>query len=230
LVEVIKMFYVPENIDITKDFIAGLIDHTLLNPEATPANIVNLCEEAMKYNFYSVCINPVYVSLAKEKLKGSQIKVASVVGFPLGTTQLSVKRFEAEKAVEDGTDEIDMVINIGLLKAREFGRVEEDINAVVKAVSPKIVKVIIETCLLSDQEKVIASAIAVSAGAKFVKTSTGFSKSGATVEDVALMRSVVGNQIGVKASGGIRDFETAVKMVKAGASRIGASKSVEIVK
>ena len=224
------MFYVPEDIEITKDFIAGLIDHTLLNPEATPSNIVNLCEEAMKYNFYSVCVNPIYVSLAKNVLKGSPVKIASVVAFPLGATLKEVKKFEAEKAVEDGTDEIDMVINIGHLKAREFRAVEEDINAVVKAVNPRIVKVIIETCLLSDQEKVIASSIAVSAGAKYVKTSTGFSKGGATIEDVALMRSVVGKEVGVKASGGIRDYETAVKMVKAGASRIGASKSVEIVK
>ncbi|MGB9695214.1 MAG: deoxyribose-phosphate aldolase [Caldisericaceae bacterium] len=224
------MFYVPNDIEITKDFVAGLIDHTLLSPEATPANIVALCEEAMKYNFYSVCVNPVYVGLAKNSLKGSPVKIASVVGFPLGATPFGVKKFEAEKAVEDGADEVDMVINIGYLKEKKFGEVERDINEVVKAVHPKIVKVIIETCLLTEQEKVIACTIAVSAGARYVKTSTGFSKAGATVEDVALMRSVVGNEVGVKASGGIRDFDTAVKMVKAGASRIGASKSVEIVK
>ncbi len=224
------MFYVQESISITKDFLAGLIDHTLLSPDATPASIINLCEEAIKYNFYSVCVNSFYVPLVKGKLKDSQVMIASVVSFPLGAMTTLTKRVEAENCVQDGADEIDMVMNIGLLKGKQFNLVEEDIREVVKAVSPKIVKVIIETCLLTEQEKIIASAISVSAGAKFVKTSTGFSKGGATVEDVQLIRSVVGTEIGVKASGGIRDFETAVRLVKAGASRIGASKSVEIVK
>lgn len=224
------LFYIEENTEISKDLIAGIIDHTLLKPEATESEIVSLCKEAIDFNFFAVCVNPSYVQLAKKELSCSKVKVASVVGFPLGANKSYIKALEAERAVEDGADEIDMVINIGYLKDGYFGKVEEDISEVVKAVNPKIVKAIIEACLLNKEEKTAACSIAVSAGAKFVKTSTGFSKGGATVEDIRLMRQVVGKEVGVKASGGIRDFETAVAMVKAGASRIGASKSVEIVK
>jgi deoxyribose-phosphate aldolase len=170
------------------------------------------------------------VKLARENLEDSSVKIAAVVSFPLGGDETYVKSIEAERAVKSGADEIDMVMNIGLLKSKDFLGVERDICEVVNAVNPRIVKVIIETCLLSEQEKIIASTIVVSAGAQFVKTSTGFNKSGATIEDVALIRSVVGENFGVKASGGIRDYETAIKMIQAGASRIGASKSIDIVK
>ena len=223
------MFYIPEDKELTKKDIARIIDHTQLKPEATFDDIKKLCDEAKQYNFYSVCVNSFFVPFAKEQLKESDIKIASVVGFPLGAMDTASKTFEAERAVRSGADEIDMVINIGALKSKEYKIVEEDIRSVVKAVSPHIVKVIIETCLLTDTEKIIACTIAASAGAQYVKTSTGFNKKGATVGDVKLMRSVVGKKIGVKAAGGIHTFEEAVAMVKAGASRIGASKSVQIV-
>jgi deoxyribose-phosphate aldolase len=219
-----------KNKEVTKEKLARMIDHTLLKPEATYSEIVNLCDEAKQYNFFAVCINPVYVKLARENLEDSSVKIAAVVSFPLGGDETYVKSIEAERAVKSGADEIDMVMNIGLLKSKDFLGVERDICEVVNAVNPRIVKVIIETCLLSEQEKIIASTIVVSAGAQFVKTSTGFNKSGATIEDVALIRSVVGENFGVKASGGIRDYETAIKMIQAGASRIGASKSIDIVK
>lgn len=219
-----------ENREISKEELARMIDHTLLKPEATYDEIANLCKEAIEYNFFSVCVNPFFVKFAKKNLEGSNVNIASVVGFPLGASETYLKAVEAERAVKSGADEIDMAMNIGLFKSKDFLNVEKDIREVVNTISPKIVKVIIEACLLTDQEKVIASTIVISAGAQFVKTSTGFNKGGATVEDVALIRSVIGPNFGVKAAGGIRDFETAVKMVKAGASRIGASKSVEIVK
>ncbi len=219
-----------KNKEITKEELARMIDHTLLKPEATYSEIINLCNEAKQYNFFAVCINPVYVKLARENLEDSSVKIAAVVSFPLGGDETYVKSIEAERAVKSGADEIDMVMNIGLLKSKNFLGVERDICEVVNAVNPRIVKVIIETCLLSEQEKIIASTIVVSAGAQFVKTSTGFNKSGATIEDVSLIRSVVGENFGVKASGGIRDYETAIKMIRAGASRIGASKSIDIIK
>jgi deoxyribose-phosphate aldolase len=223
------MFYIPEDKEFTKDDIARLIDHTMLKPEATYDDIKKLCNEAKQYNFYSVCVNSFFVPFAKEQLKDSSVKIASVVGFPLGAMDSNAKTFEAERAIRSGADEIDMVISIGALKSKDYKSVEEDIRSIVKAVSPHIVKVIIETCLLTDTEKIIASTIAASAGAQYVKTSTGFSKAGAKVEDVKLMREVVGKNIGVKAAGGIHTFEEAVAMVKAGASRIGASRSVSIV-
>jgi deoxyribose-phosphate aldolase len=222
-------FYVEQDRELTKKDIAHLIDHTNLKPEATFDDIKKLCDEAKQYGFYSVCVNSFFVPFAKEQLKDSSVKIASVVGFPLGAVDTAAKTFEAERAIRNGADEIDMVINIGALKSKDYRTVEEDIRSVVKAVSPHIVKVIIETCLLSDTEKIIACTIAASAGAQYVKTSTGFNKAGAKVEDVKLMRSVVGKNVGVKAAGGIHTFEEAVAMVKAGASRIGASRSVAIV-
>lgn len=211
--------------------ITSIIDHTLLKPEATKEMIEKLCSEAKEYNFFSVCVNPYYVKTAKEELEGSNVKIATVIGFPLGSTPKEVKAFEASEAIKNGADELDMVINIGALKDGDYTTVEEDIKAVVnEAADNALVKVIIETCLLDDEEKKKACEIAKAAGADFVKTSTGFSTGGATVEDVKLMREVVGEDLGVKASGGIRDYETAKKMVEAGASRIGASSSIEIAK
>jgi len=211
--------------------IASKIDHTLLKPEATSHMIDNLCKEAIEFGFAAVCVNPYYVKRAKSLLKGSYIKVATVVGFPLGANTKEVKAFEARKAVEDGADEIDMVINIGALKNKDYEYVRDDIRAVVEAVKGKaIVKVIIETCLLEEDEKIKACQLSREAGADYVKTSTGFSTGGATVEDVKLIKKTIGDSMKIKASGGIRDFETAKAMIEAGASRIGASSSVKIVK
>lgn len=210
--------------------IAKYIDHTLLKADASKEEIKALCEEAKQYGFYSVCVNGANVAFAYEHLKESPVKVAAVVGFPLGAAKSKVKAFETKNAVEDGASEIDMVINIGALKEGNREEVLKDIKAVVNSAKGKaIVKVIIETCLLSHNEKILACKLAKEAGAHFVKTSTGFSKGGATVEDVRLMRETVGPQVGVKASGGIRDFKTALAMIEAGASRIGASASVDIV-
>lgn len=211
--------------------IAGYIDHTLLKPDATPAEVITLCEEARKFNFASVCINPGYVPLAAELLKGSRVKVCTVVGFPLGSTTTEVKRFETEQAIQNGATEIDMVINVGRLKQGEYGYVFNDVQQVVLAAKNKrvLTKVILETSLLTDEEKVKACMICKDAGANFVKTSTGFSKGGATVGDIALMRMVVGSTLGVKASGGIRTREDADAMIASGADRIGASASVKIV-
>lgn len=211
--------------------IASYIDHTLLKPDATPAEVIRLCEEARKFIFASVCINPGYVALAAEILRGSRVKVCTVVGFPLGSTTTEVKRFETEQAIANGATEIDMVINVGRLKQGEYGYVFNDIQQVVLACTNKriLTKVILETSLLSDEEKVKACLICKDAGANFVKTSTGFSKGGATVGDVALMRMVVGSTLGVKASGGIRTREDADAMIASGADRIGASASVKIV-
>lgn len=211
--------------------IAGMIDHTLLKPDATPEQVAQLCAEAKKYNFASVCVNPANVKLCAELLHGAQAKVCSVIGFPLGANTPDVKVMEAELAIQQGASEIDMVINIGALKGGDLQLVARDIRGVVRAVhnGGAILKVIIETALLSEDEKVTACLLAKEAGSDFVKTSTGFSGGGATVEDISMMRRVVGPQMGVKASGGIRTTEDAEKMVKAGATRIGASASVKIV-
>lgn len=210
--------------------IAKLIDHTALKPETRKKDIEKLCKEAKQYEFASVCVNPTWVSLASDLLKGTDVKVCTVIGFPLGATTTEVKAFEASQAIFDGATEVDMVINIGNLLDGNDEAVQEDIQGVVAAAKDKaIVKVILETCLLSDEEIVRASKLAVSAGADFVKTSTGFSKGGATVDAVKLMRETVGENIGVKASGGIRDKEAVDAMVAAGATRIGASAGVAIV-
>jgi deoxyribose-phosphate aldolase len=210
---------------------AGMIDHTLLKPDATADQIAQLCYEARKYHFASVCVNPTHVKLCAELLQGTEVEVCTVIGFPLGASSPDVKAFEAQTAINDGATEIDMVLNIGALKAGDLTLVAHDINEVVKVghQAGAIVKVIIETALLSDEEKVTACLLAKEAGADFVKTSTGFSGGGATVEDINLMRRVVGPEMGVKASGGVRDFEDAQHMVEAGATRIGASAGVKIV-
>lgn len=211
--------------------IAGMIDHTALKPATTKEEIVKLCEEAKEYKFASVCVNPTWVEIASELLKGTEVKVCTVIGFPLGASTSEVKAFETKDAIAKGATEVDMVINIGALKDENYVLVETDIRAVVEAAKGKaLTKVIIETSQLTDQEKIRACELSVKAGADFVKTSTGFSGGGATVEDIALMRKVVGPEIGVKASGGIRDRKAAVAMVEAGATRIGASSGIAIVK
>lgn len=209
--------------------IAEMIDHTLLKANATQEEIGKLCEEAKKYKFASVCVNPAYVSLAKNLVKGSSVKVCTVVGFPLGSSTPTVKAIEARDAIAAGADEIDMVINIGALKSGNDALVLDDIKAVREATRGKILKVIIETAYLTKEEKIRACVLAKQAGADFVKTSTGFGPGGATVEDVLLIREVVGPEMGVKASGGIRDCKTAKSMIKAGATRLGTSASVAIV-
>lgn len=209
--------------------LAKLIDHTALKPETTKAQITQLCKEAKEYGFASVCVNPTWVKLAAELLAGSDVKVCTVIGFPLGANTSAVKAFEAKDAIANGAGEVDMVINIAALKDKEDALVESDIRAVVEAANGTLIKVIIETSLLSDEEKVRACKIAVKAGTDFVKTSTGFSTGGATKEDVALMRKTVGPTIGVKASGGVRTKQDVEDMVAAGATRIGASAGVAIV-
>ena len=210
--------------------IQDYIDHTLLKPEATKEQVRTLCIEAKEYEFSSVCVNPFYTSLVSKELEGSEVKTCVVIGFPLGATASQVKTFEAETAARAGAQEVDMVINIGALKDTDYDVVEEDIKAVVDAVKGKaLVKVIIETCLLTDEEKAKACELATKTGAHFVKTSTGFSTGGATLGDVALMRKTVGNKAGVKASGGIRDYKTALAMIEAGATRIGTSSGVKIM-
>lgn len=210
--------------------IASLIDHTLLKPEATRELIKTLCEEAKAHQFFSVCVNPYHVAYAKSLLEGSGVKVCSVVGFPLGANTKESKAAETAQAIKDGADEIDTVINIGALKANARDEVVDDIRAVVEAADGRLVKVILECCLLEKDEIVIACQLSKEAGAHYVKTSTGFSSGGATVEDVGLMRKTVGEKLGVKASGGIRDLETLQKMVEAGATRIGTSNGVAMVK
>ena len=205
------------------------IDHTLLKPDASQEQIETLIEEAKKYDFASVCVNPTWVSFAAQSLKGTDVKVCTVIGFPLGANTPELKAFETSDAIRNGANEIDMVINIGALKSQNFDLVEKDIRAVVEAAKGTLVKVIIETCLLTDDEKVKACQIAQKAGADFVKTSTGFSTGGATVEDVALMRKTVGPDMGVKASGGARSYEDALAFIEAGATRIGASSGVAIM-
>ena len=205
------------------------IDHTLLKAFATKAEILNLCAEANKYNFKSVCVNPCYVEYAHELLKGTDVKICTVIGFPLGSNVSEVKAFETTKAIADGADEIDMVINVGMAKDHDYDALYDDIKAVVDAANGVLVKVIIETCYLTDEEKVEVCKIAVKAGADYVKTSTGFGTSGATVSDVKLMRETVGENIGVKASGGIKTKKDFLKMIEAGASRIGTSNGVQIM-
>lgn len=205
------------------------IDHTLLKADASQEQIETLIEEAKKYDFASVCVNPTWVSFAAQALKATDVKVCTVIGFPLGANTPELKAFETSDAIQNGANEVDMVINIGALKSRNFDLVERDIRAVVEAAKGTLVKVIIETCLLTDDEKVKACQIAQKAGADFVKTSTGFSTGGATVADVALMRKTVGPNMGVKASGGARSYEDALAFIKAGATRIGASSGVAIM-
>jgi deoxyribose-phosphate aldolase len=213
------------------DGLASLIDHTLLKPDATREEIEQLCREALQFCFASVCVNPNWVPLCASLLKGSGVKVCTVIGFPFGAHLPDVKAYEARRAVEQGADEVDMVINIGSLKSKDYALVEQDIRGVVQAVGKDtIVKVILETSLLGRDEKVMGSSLSKAAGADFVKTSTGFAGGGATVEDIRLMRETVGPEIGVKASGGIRTSEDVQKMVAAGATRIGASASVKIVR
>ncbi|WP_220040937.1 deoxyribose-phosphate aldolase [Niallia alba] len=210
--------------------IAKMIDHTLLKADATKEQVVTLCEEAKQYVFASVCVNPTWVKVASELLSGTEVKVCTVIGFPLGATTSATKAFETEDAIKNGATEVDMVINIGALKDKNYDLVKEDIKAVVDAAKGKALsKVIIETSLLTNEEKEIACKLAVEAGADFVKTSTGFSTGGATVEDIALMRKTVGPDVGVKASGGVRSSEDTEKMIAAGATRIGASSGVAIV-
>ncbi|GIV62189.1 MAG: deoxyribose-phosphate aldolase [Rhodothermaceae bacterium] len=213
--------------------LARMIDHTALKPETTEADVHRLCEEARRYCFASVCVNPCWVPVAAGLLRGTPVAVCTVIGFPLGATQTAAKVCEAEHAIRDGATELDMVLNIGKLKSGDYDYTERDVRAVVetaRAGGRIIVKVILETALLTDEEKVIAAVLAQNAGADFVKTSTGFSRGGATVEDVALLRRVVGHGMGVKASGGVRSREAAEAMIAHGATRIGASASVEIIK
>lgn len=209
--------------------LAKMIDHTLLKPEATPAQIETLCAEARQYGFASVCVNSCYAALCARLLRGSGVKVCVVIGFPLGAMSTAAKEFEARRAVQDGADELDMVQNVGMLRAGQDAYVRADIAAVVEAAGGRAVKVILETGLLTEEEKVRACRIAVEAGAAFVKTCTGFSKGVAAAADVRLMRRTVGTEIGVKASAGIRDYPTAMEMIEAGASRIGASAGVAIL-
>ena len=219
---------------MTKNKLAKMIDHTILKPFATQEDITKLCNEAREYGFASVCINPFFVPLAANLLNDSDVLVCTVIGFPLGSTSTTVKAFEAQEAVKNGALEVDMVINIGALKERREDVVFQDVLAVVEAAkgaNPEAVtKVIIETCYLSDEEKVLACQLAKKAGAHFVKTSTGFGSGGATTQDISLMRQTVGPAMGVKASGGIKNLQQVLNMIEAGATRIGASAGVDIVK
>ncbi len=208
--------------------LAEYIDHTLLKPEATERQIQKLCDEARRRNFAAVCVAPRWVKTSVRALKGSAVKVCTVIGFPLGTSVTSIKAAEAAQAVADGADELDMVLSVGDVKSGNDAYVEQDIRAVVEAAAGRTVKVIIETCLLTDEEKERSCRLAEAAGARFVKTSTGFSSGGASIHDVALMRRAVGEKMGVKASGGIRTRQEALAMIAAGATRIGTSAGVEI--
>lgn len=208
-----------------------LIDHTALKPNTNKESILKLIAEAKTYDFASVCVNPCWVALAHQELKNTDVKVCTVIGFPLGANTTEVKVFETKDAIEKGAQEIDMVINIAMLKDKEYDYVENEIHQIVEAAKDKaIVKVIIETCLLTDEEKIKACELSQKAGADFVKTSTGFSTGGATVHDIALMRKTVGAEMGVKASGGVHTHEEALAMVEAGATRIGASAGVKLLK
>ena len=209
--------------------IASYIDHTLLKPTATAEELKKLCDEAREYSFASVCVNPCNVAAAKALLEGTSVKICTVIGFPLGANKTETKVFEAMEALKDGCDEFDMVINIGKLKEGDYDFVRSDIAAVKKAIGDKTLKVIIETGLLEDSEKVAVSKLCLEAKADFVKTCTGFAKGSATVEDIALIKATVGDQSFIKASGGVRDYETAIAMINAGANRIGASAGVAIV-
>ena len=209
--------------------LASIIDHTILKAEATEAEIIKLCSEAKEYGFASVCVNPSMVSLAAKELQGTKVKVCTVIGFPLGATTSEVKAFETENTIRNGATEVDMVINVGKLKEGNLEYVKNDIKAVVDAAKGKaLTKVIIETCLLNDEEKIAVCKLAKEVGADFVKTSTGFSTGGATAHDIKLMRNTVGEEMGVKASGGVRSREDALTMVENGATRIGASASIAI--
>lgn len=212
-----------------KKLLNAYIDHTVLKPDANLTSIQTLCDEAVQYQFATIFVNPCWVEFARDRLNGSSVKLGSVVSFPLGANTPEIKAFEASHLVKLGVDEIDMVLNIGALKSQDEKLVRKDIRSVVEAAKGKIVKVIIEACLLTDDEKKLACRFAVEEGAHFVKTSTGFSTKGATVHDVALMRSIVGPNIGVKASGGIRDQDQALELIKAGADRIGTSAGVQIM-
>lgn len=215
---------------ITPQDIARMIDHTLLKPDATEDGIRKICQEAKENHFASVCVNPCYVPLCAAELKGSDVNVCTVIGFPLGANSSATKAFETRDAIENGAQEVDMVVNIGKIKSKQWVDVSRDIEAVVQAAKGKaLTKVILETCLLSDAEKTKVSEICKQAGADFVKTSTGFSTGGATVEDIALMRKVVGPDMGVKASGGVRDAKTAKAMIEAGATRLGTSSGIAII-
>ncbi|KIL36932.1 deoxyribose-phosphate aldolase [Cohnella kolymensis] len=215
---------------MTPDRIAGMIDHTLLSAVSTEAEIVRICQEAKDYRFATVCVNPYWVPAAARELKGSGVGLTTVIGFPLGASRMEVKAAEAEDAIQAGATEIDMVLNVGALKSGQNDAVKRDIEQVVKVCKGKAaVKVIIETCYLTDEEKRSAALMCKEAGADFVKTSTGFGTGGATVEDIALIREIVGPEMGIKASGGVRDLEFARKLVEAGATRLGASSSVAIV-
>ncbi|MEN9447275.1 MAG: deoxyribose-phosphate aldolase [Bacteroidota bacterium] len=205
------------------------IDHTLLKATATEADIIQLCKEAIEYDFYAVCVNSCYVTFCKNLLQDSTIKIASVVGFPLGAMQTDSKIFEATQAIKNGADEIDMVINIGLLKSEKYDLVEQEIKQIKEAIGNKILKVIIETCYLTDEEKKIATRLTINAGADFVKTSTGFGTGGATLEDIALMKSITSNNIQIKASGGIRNFASAQQYIDLGVTRIGTSNGIAIL-
>ncbi len=210
--------------------LAKYIDHTILKPNISRKEVEVVCNEAKEHGFFSVCINPCFVSYVAKELAGTDVKVTSVIGFPLGANTSAIKALETKQSIADGANEIDMVINVSALKDKEYDYVLNDIKAVVNALEGKaILKVIIETCLLTDEEKVKACELSKEAGAHFVKTSTGFSTGGATIEDVALMRKTVGPNLGVKASGGVRDAEGAKAVIEAGATRIGASASVAIV-
>lgn len=211
------------------DRLAKYFDHTILKPSATKAEVITVCKEAQAFGFFSVCVNPVHVKMVSEHLAGSLVNVCSVVGFPLGAHLPGIKAAETAAAIRDGADEIDMVINAGALIDNAFDRVEADIHAVVAAAEGHTVKVIIETCLLNSDQKITACQIARKAGAHFVKTSTGFAGGGATCEDVALMKKTIGSQLKIKASGGIKTLEDALKMIEAGADRIGASAGVAII-
>ncbi len=217
--------------DLSREELAGYIDHTMLKPEATPDEIKKLCEEAKDYKFASVCVNPSYVALCGGLLESSGVKVCTVIGFPLGASAAETKIFETKKAIENGAEEIDMVINIGRLKAKDYNYVYEEIKAVVAEAKAKsaVCKVIIETCLLTEEKKIVACLIARDAGADFVKTSTGFGKAGATAADVALMKYTVGPGVKVKAAGGIRSRKDALDMIANGADRIGASAGIKII-
>ncbi|KLI24065.1 deoxyribose-phosphate aldolase [Brachyspira hyodysenteriae] len=212
------------------DNLNKLIDHTILRPDATIDEIRKLCIEAKEYGFYSVCVNSAYVNVAYNFLLHSDVKVCSVVGFPLGAMMKEAKAYETKVAVDSGADEIDMVVNVGFLKSKKIDLFERDIKKVRDACHASVLKVIIETCLLTDEEKVLACKIAKECGANFVKTSTGFSTGGATEHDVKLMREAVGKEMGVKASGGIKTYEDAIKMVEVGANRLGTSSGIAIMK
>lgn len=218
---------------LTKAQLAGLIDHTFLKPDAVPQDIIELCSQAVTLGFKAVCVNPCYTSLVSRELTGSAVLVCTVVGFPLGASNTALKALEAGTAVQAGSSEVDMVMNLGFFKGGLLKQVQDDMAEVVQAAkrenSQAVVKVILETCLLSDREKIVACRLAVEAGVDFVKTSTGFGKGGATARDVALLRGAVGSSFGVKAAGGIRNLQTALNMIKAGANRLGTSSGAAIL-